>query len=222
MKFIGYIKNIFNKRKSKIEEDVLLDNNAPSVVEEKHKLEILGISHTSDSNIYIVILGENNGGDRKVPVVVTYNEAQSIAIELEKIQPVIPIIYDVLKKIISDNNLSYKEIVISDLKNDILITHLIGDNDSVEIRTADALSVSVRMAYPIYILDSVLEKVDELVKKYYDIKRSDEKDLSFSSEDFKSLSLSDLRDLLNKAILNEEYEKASEIRDEINKKKGKK
>ena len=102
MKILNFFKNFLNRVK-KIEES----EKIPSIKNifenaNKHKLEILGISHTSDSNIYVAILGEENG-DRKVPVVITYNEAQSVAIEIERIKPVVPIIYDVLKNIIINN-----------------------------------------------------------------------------------------------------------------------
>ena len=178
-------------------------------------MDILGISYTSDQNIYVAVLGED-GGDRKVPVVITYGEAQSIAIEMEKISPIVPLIYDVVKNIVINNKLKYNEILISDFKNDILITHIVGKKDEIELRTADALSLSIRMECPIYIFEDVLERVNLVVKKYYDIHKSDQ---VFIEKDFKGLSMIDLKALLEKALYNEDYEKASMIRDEINKKK---
>ena len=75
------IKNIFNKEKIK---------------PKKIKLEILGISYTTyaEQKIYIVVLGEEKG-ERKVPVIVSFYEAQAIATEIEKILPISPLIFAV-------------------------------------------------------------------------------------------------------------------------------
>jgi len=189
----------------------------------KIKLDILGISYTKsgDQTLYIVILGEDGGKERKVPVIINYFEAQAIAIEVEKVLPIIPLVYDVLKKVIADKNVKFNEILISDFKNDILFTHLVGKKLKVELRTADALAISVRMNYPIYIYDNVLDKVDEIVKKYYDIKKGGQigTQVVADKDRLHGFTLKELNELLQKAIDEEEYEKASEIRDEIIKKK---
>jgi bifunctional DNase/RNase len=185
----------------------------------KIKLEILGISYTTyaEQKIYIVILGEENG-DRRVPVVVSFYEAQAIAIEIEKIQPMTPLIFDVFKKMVDKNKLKFKEILITDFKKDILLTYIVSKKEHIELRTADALALSVRLDCPIYIYDDVLSVVDNVVKKYYNIRKASEQvipDQNFTEE----FSINELNDLLQKAIEEEEYEKASEIRDEILKKK---
>jgi bifunctional DNase/RNase len=191
----------------------------------KIKLDILGISYTKsgDQTLYIVILGEEGEKQRKVPVVINYFEAQAIAIEVEKILPIVPLVYDVLEKIIIEHNARFDEILISDFKNDILFTYLIGKKEKIELRTADALAISVRMDYPIYIYENVLDKVDEIVKKYYDIKKGSQigTQVVADKDRLHGFTLKELNDLLQKAIDEEEYEKASEIRDEIIKKKKK-
>ena len=120
----------------------------------KIKLDILGISYTKsgDQTLYVVVLGEESG-DRKIPVVINYFEAQAIAIEVEKISPIVPLVYDVLKKVIDNHKIKFNEIIIEDFRNDILLTYLTGKKERMELRTADALSMSVRMGYPIYIYD---------------------------------------------------------------------
>ena len=184
----------------------------------KIKLDILGISYTKsgDQTLYIVVLGEESG-DRKIPVIINYFEAQAIAIEVEKISPIVPLVYDVLKNVINGHKVKFNEIIIEDFRNDILLTYLIGKKEKMELRTADALSMSVRMGYPIYIYDNVLTKVDAIVQKYYDIK--DGKQVIADKNKLNGYSINELDDLLQTAIEDEEYEKASEIRDEIIKKK---
>lgn len=205
--------NIYNKIYDRLS---LMFNKNKSIEKTKIKLDILGISYTkiSEQNFYVVILGED-GGKRKIPVIITYNEAQSIAIESEKISPIVPLIYDTFKQVILENNIKFDEITIEDFKNDILLTYLKGKKSKIEIRTADALSISLRMGYPIFIYEDILEKVDSMVQKFYDIK--DGKDIV--SNRLNKYNIDELESLLKEAVDEEEYEKASEIRDEIIRKK---
>jgi bifunctional DNase/RNase len=201
---ISKIKHIFNSKKTE---------------PKKIKLEILGISYTTyaEQKIYIVVLGEEKG-ERKVPVVVSFYEAQAIAIEVEKIQPIAPLIFDVFKNVVDKNKIKFKEILITDFKKDILLTYLTSRKEKIELRTADALALSVRMEYPIYIYDDVLNVVDSVVQKYYNIKKASNQvvpDQNF----IEGFTINELNDLLQKAIDEEEYEKASELRDEILRKK---
>lgn len=209
------INKIYNNMLNKIKN--LLMKEDKNIVK-KVKLDVLGISYTKsdDQILYVVVLGEEDG-ERKIPVVINYFEAQAIAIEVEKILPIVPLVYDVFKEIVKDNKIKFKEILISDFKNDILITHMINKNKKIELRTADALSISVRMGYPIYIYDDVLTRVDKIVQKYYDIKNGNQ--VIADKDKLNGFNLSELDKLLQKAIYEEEYEKASEIRDEIIKKK---
>lgn len=204
----------FHKIYDKIKK--LFNNKIEETNKNKIKLDILGISYTkiSEQNFYVIILGEENG-KRKIPVVITYNEAQSIAIESEKILPIVPLIYDTFKQVILENNIKFDEITIEDFKNDILLTYLKGKNSKIEIRTADALSISLRLGYPIFIYDDVLTKVDSVVQKFYEIK--DGRDIIANKLD--KYNLEELEQLLKESIDEEEYEKASEIRDEIIRKK---
>ena len=150
-------------------------------------------------------------------MIINYFEAQAIAIEVEKILPIVPLVYDVFENLVITHKIKFKEILINDFKNDVLLTYLIGKKEKIELRTADALSISVRMGYPIYIYDDVLTRVDSIVQKYYDIK--DGKQVIADKNRLNGFSINELSDLLQKAIDEEEYEKASEIRDEIIKKK---
>jgi len=190
--------------------------NLPEI--KKVKLDILGISYskTGEQNIYVVVLGEE-GGERKIPVIINYFEAQAIAIEVEKILPIVPLIYDTFKEVITSHKINFEEILITEFKNDVLLTYLVGKKDKVELRTADALSLSVRMGYPIYIYEPILQKVDKVVQKFYDIK--DSKEIIPYKDKLTRMTLAELNENLQSAIEGEEYERASEIRDELIKRK---
>ncbi len=206
----------FNEFKIKIKK---IFSKKEKSLENKTRLNILGISYTKKDEqvIYIIILGEENGDMRKIPIIVNYNEAQSVAVETEKITPIVPFVHDTIKEIITNHKIKYDEILITDFKNDILKTFLINKKEKIEIKTVDALSLSIRMGYPIYILNDTFFEVNKMVQKLYDIK--DGKKFNDIKDDIEDLTIEDLNDLLQEAIDDEEYEQASIIRDEIIKKK---
>ena len=105
-----------------------------------------------------------------------------------------------------------------------------GKSYEIDARTSDSIALAVRFNCPIYtyefILSSagiILEEGDEAIKTESDLTDAfNELDETDEDEDTKepsiaSLSTKELEKALNSALENEEYEKASLIRDELNK-----
>jgi uncharacterized protein len=191
----------------------------------KIKLSILGISYnqTNVGAIYVLILGDKEE-THKIPVIMTFSDAQSIAMEVEHIKYPVPLVYDFIKDLSKVYKFNIKESIIVDYKDDVLKTVLVCDDKKetkLDIRTPDALALSVRFGFPVYIYENVLEDINKVIKENYNIKRETE-ETSISSltipnrlEDF---TTGQLKILLQEAIEHEDYERASVIRDEINKK----
>ncbi|MFN2395249.1 MAG: bifunctional nuclease domain-containing protein [Bacteroidales bacterium] len=192
---------------------------------EKIKLEILGISYSqSQSGAYALILGEN-GEKRRLPIIIGSFEAQAIAIELEKMKPSRPLTHDLLKNFAQTFNIIIKEVIIYKFAEGIFYSKLICFDGIKEVeidsRTSDAVALAVRFKCPIYTYESILGAAGIVLQ---DDEKSPEEE-TFKSEpevapsDYESLSIKELEDLLMAAIDEEAYEKASKIRDEINKKR---
>ena len=63
----------------------------------KIKLDIVGLSYSqTQSGAYALVLGET-GGNRRLPVIIGGFEAQSIAVEIEKMAPSRPLTHDLFK-----------------------------------------------------------------------------------------------------------------------------
>ncbi len=195
---------------------------------EKIKLEILGISYSqSQSGAYALILGEN-GEKRRLPIIIGSFEAQAIAIELEKMKPSRPLTHDLLKNFAQTFNIIIKEVIIYKFAEGIFYSKLICFDGIKEVeidsRTSDAVALAVRFKCPIYTYESILSAAGIVLQ---DDEKSPEEE-SFPTEpettisDYTSLSVKELEDLLMAAIDEEAYEKASKIRDEINKRKSSK
>lgn len=192
----------------------------------KIELDIVALSHSvTQSHNYAVVLGEQEGS-RRLPIVIGSFEAQAIAVAMERMTPNRPLTHDLFKNTLETFNIELKEVVINNLLDGIFYARLIclKDGEIVEIdsRTSDALAMAVRFNCPIYtyefILDAagvVLEETEEAPKKERRSKvMKASKDSSLSS-----YSIDALNKLLDEVLADEDYERAAEIRDEINRRK---
>ncbi len=189
----------------------------------KVKLEIAGLSYSqTQSGAYALVLAES-GGKRRLPIIIGGFEAQAIAIELEKMVPTRPLTHDLFKTFALTFNIQVKEIIIYNLVEGIFFSKIVceqnGEIYEIDARTSDAIAIGVRFNAPVFTLENILASAGILL---------DEDSLDTIGEDpvesevrpsnaYQDLSMEELENKLNEAIANEEYELASKIRDEINK-----
>ena len=204
------------------------------------RLNIKGISYSQTQNgAYALILSEVDG-ERKLPIVIGAFEAQSIAIALEKeIRPPRPLTHDLFKNFSDRFEIVVKQVIIHKLVDGVFYSSLICERDKIEeiidARTSDAIALALRFQAPIFTYKNILDKAGIYLKG--DSKQQEEEqekesiiaDELFSNEieiqssssdpNYKKLSLSELNNMLDQAVKNEDYEKAARIRDEISKRK---
>lgn len=190
---------------------------------EKIKLEIVGISHShTQSGAYALILSENSGG-RRLPIIIGGFEAQAIALELEKIVPTRPLTHDLFKNVSESFEINVKEILIYRLQEGIFFSKIIcereGKTQEIDARTSDAVAIGVRFNCPIFTYESILSSAGIMM----DETQIDESDEFFIEEEETTIEVSveELKQQLEDAIMNEEYEKASKLRDEIKRRENK-
>lgn len=191
----------------------------------KIELEIVALSHSiTQTHSYAVVLGEVNGL-RRLPIVIGGFEAQAIAVALERMQPSRPLTHDLMKNFMYAFNVELMEIIINDLQEGIFYSKLVcvNEHDTVEIdsRTSDALALAVRFGCPIYTYENILENAGILMEDEGKRKAEIPVHDSGSAEyrDLSKLSLEELKKLLTEVLEHEDYIRAIEIRDEINKRK---
>jgi hypothetical protein len=201
---------------------------------EKIKLEILGLSSSqSQSGSFALVLGEE-GGNRRLPIIIGMFEAQAIAIEIEKIIPNRPMTHDLFKSFSSGFNFSVEEIVISDLKEGVFFAKIVCSDGiktvEIDARPSDAIAIGLRFEVPIYSYESILSEAgivlsdlneEEETKAAPKEKKEEPKKRKpadkTKSESIKDTSSDQLKTMLNEALDKEDYEKAARIRDELNK-----
>ncbi|MFO8066136.1 MAG: bifunctional nuclease family protein [Bacteroidales bacterium] len=198
-------------------------------MEKKIKLDILGISYSqSQSGAYALILGES-GEKRRLPIIIGSFEAQAIAIELEKMKPSRPLTHDLFKNFAETFDVKINEVIIYKFSEGIFFAKLICNNggEAIEIdsRTSDAVAIAVRFKCPIYTYESILGAAGIILQEEHEGKPTGEEppdETPKSDAGFDQYNIKELETMLMAAIDEEAYEKASKIRDEINRRKSKK
>ncbi|MBN8694149.1 MAG: bifunctional nuclease family protein [Bacteroidetes bacterium] len=192
----------------------------------KVRLEIVGLSYSqTQSGAYALVLGES-AGTRRLPIIIGGFEAQAIAIELEKMTPSRPLTHDLFKTFAETFDVQVNEVLIYNLVEGIFYAKLIcndGTKDvEIDARTSDAIALAVRFACPIYTYEFILKSAgivldDENAGIAGNIEAEvPQKEVSGDTDDLKSKSTEELKNLLQTALDDEQYETASKIRDELN------
>ena len=201
------------------------------------KLTIKGISYSQTQNgAYALILNEVDG-DRKLPIVIGAFEAQAIAIALEKeIKPPRPLTHDLFKNFADRFDIIVKQVIIHKLVDGVFYSSIICERDKIEeiidARTSDAIALALRFHAPIFTYKNILDKAGIFLKTNPVEGENDSQEMddilsnpdTFGLEEsntsgslYQQNSLSELNELLDAAVLDEDYEKAAKIRDEISK-----
>ncbi len=185
------------------------------------KLEVLGLTYSqTQNNAYALILKEADG-NRRLPIIIGGFEAQSIAIQIEKIKYSRPLTHDLFKNFATAFSIHVTEVIIYRMDEGVFYSHIVCvGNDKVEkidARTSDAVSLALRFGCPIYTFDEIMHSAaidNDPVSIFEDLDNLESTD---DSEEglFSKYTTQELKDLLKLALDEEDYEQASLIRDEL-------
>ena len=193
---------------------------------EKIRLDIIGMSYSqSQSGAYALILGEHDG-KRRLPIIIGGFEAQAIAIELEKIRTPRPLTHDLYKSFADVFHITVTEVVINKFSEGVFYAKLVCTDgkviQEVDSRTSDAIALALRFSCQVFTYESILVAAGILMEEENDISRPVERGAEEEAGEqisFTDYATVELHEMLHSAIESEEYEKASKIRDELNKRK---
>lgn len=191
----------------------------------KIKLEVQGLTYSqTQNNAYALILKESSG-TRRLPIIIGGFEAQSIAIQIEKIKYSRPLTHDLFKNFSETFGIFVTEVIIYRLEEGVFYSQLICNNGhmvkEIEARTSDAVSLALRFDCPIYTYEKIMKdaSIDESTLFSKDAEQS-ETEMTLSDEnEFEYYTLEELEKLLSQAVEEEDYEQASRIKSEIDKRK---
>lgn len=175
-------------------------------------VEVQKISFHPPSRSYAIILKEI-GGNRKLPVIVGAFEAQSIALALENIKTPRPMTHDLIGLLIQGVDGHLRTMKITELNDGVFYARLEIDVKnrglrSIDSRPSDALAVALRLGTPILVDEKVMEDAGVT-----EIEGESWPEASKTTPEQASRDL--LQKELEKAIEEENYEIAAQLRDKI-------
>ena len=180
---------------------------------------------SSHKSSYVLLLREI-GGERKLPIVIGPCNAGSIAIYLESNQnPERPLTHDVIKSITNSFQITVSRVVIHTLREGVFhasfFCFMDGDNEiEIDARTSDAIAIAIRMGCPIFTYNDILQEAGIVLADNYTSRfTSDDTEEDLKKDIFETFSIDELEKQMKEAIDAEDYERASKIRDEINRRK---
>jgi bifunctional DNase/RNase len=186
----------------------------------KIELRIVGLSYSqAQANSYALVLGELDG-KRRLPIVIGHYEAQAIALEIEKMRPSRPLTHDLFFNFAKIFGINLIEVEITKFHEGIFHSTLICDNGvsmrEIDSRTSDAVALAIRFKCPIYTSEQVLDQAGIMFEEEEpQIGGTDNRSEETVPFPLRNLSIAELEADLQQAIEDEDYEKASLIRDEI-------
>ncbi len=198
----------------------------------KVELEVINITQGfTQHHSYAVVLGEVRG-KRRLPIVIGAAEAQAIAVSLENMTPARPLTHDLLKSMMDTFHVHLSEVVITNLMDGIFYSKLVcifnGEEYEIDSRTSDAIALAVRYGCPLYIYGDIFDtsgivlmeepESNESIDIYATIQPSK---TEIEKTDYSVYTNKELEKIMQEALMNEEYEKAATIRDELNKRENK-
>ncbi|MFT4112051.1 MAG: bifunctional nuclease family protein [Silvibacterium sp.] len=122
-------------------------------------MKIRGLMVDPSTHMPIVLL-KDPGSDTLLPIWVGLYEANAIALEIEKNQPLRPLTHDLLRELVRSLNAKVLRVVVTELRDDtfyaVIWMEQNGEIVALDARPSDALALAMRTDCPIYVDESVL------------------------------------------------------------------
>ena len=173
-------------------------------------VKVTKISYHSESKSYAVILKEITG-EKCLPVIVGSFEAQSIALAIETVDAPRPLTHDLICDVITGVDSVLNTVRINGLEEGVFFAQLEIESTTlgkrnIDARPSDAIAIALRMDTPILVANKVIDEAGVLEESIEQEKPSKKKN---------QLSLKTLKNRMQSAIDEEEYEIAAKLRDKI-------
>lgn len=199
------------------------------------RLNIVGITYNQIENgMYAMVLEEKDGSLR-LPIIIGYNEAQSIECMLQKIKTPRPLTHEFTSEILGAFDIVMESVVIKQLDNGIFtadVTLRQGEQTHViDARSSDAIAMAMRAEAPVFTTRSLLERCgiekDSFAPRTIHVssrqsipaKKAIERVKNPVESPYEKENLESLRRMMDEAVKEEDYEKAGEIKLEIDKRR---
>lgn len=185
-------------------------------MENIHHLTIANLLPSSvGSSSFILLLQSKNNSNLKFPIVIGFNEAQAITIEMEGIKPSRPLTHDLFINMLNELTIMIDSVTITKFLDGIFYAIITINNRNtiinIDSRPSDAIAISLRSNVPIKININLLETLS-IDEEQINTEPNNQYTINNTKIPF---NFDDLNKLLNEALINEDYELAAKLRDDI-------
>jgi bifunctional DNase/RNase len=191
------------------------------------ELKIVGLSYSqSQIGSYVLVLSEKKKKSRKLPVIIKEDPAQFVALSLEGVKTKRPLVYDLFKKVTDNLGADLYEVRITHILEGMfyskIVFHNMIEEFEIESTVSDAICLAVAYGCPILCSKEVIDLAGIHMDDDGNISEEQEQENKKPVKTRTVITVEHLEIMLSKAIENEEYEVASQLRDKINEMKEKK
>jgi len=134
--------------------------HAATKAEEPVQVEVRDVRFDQFSNSPVVIL-QDAGKKKAIPIWVGPFEAQAIALELQGTPPPRPLTHDLMKTILEQVGVTFEKVVVSELKGTTYYAHIhltaAGKPLDVDSRPSDAIALALRFHRPIFVAKELFD-----------------------------------------------------------------
>jgi bifunctional DNase/RNase len=124
------------------------------------EMELLGVRLEIPANAPVVLLREQGGDRRVLPIYIGPEEAKAIAMALEGVVPPRPLTHDLLRDVVTALGAELRRVTVTELRERTFFAELdlvVGDRSIVvSARPSDAIALAVRVEAPLYANEEVL------------------------------------------------------------------
>ncbi len=124
------------------------------------EVEVRSVGYDTATHAPVVVLQDH---DRKValPIWIGPAEAQSIAMQMQGINPPRPMTHDLIKTILDQAGVEFQKVVIREVKDSTYYAHIClhaGQQDlQIDSRPSDAIALAIRFRRPIFVAATLLQ-----------------------------------------------------------------
>jgi bifunctional DNase/RNase len=175
-------------------------------------------------NKRFVIFLKSSVDKRALPIFIDDTQAQSIVIQINKVDIPRPLTHDLFKSVLDALDCEMVRIEVSDLIDDTFYARLVLDHGGqildFDARPSDAICLALRFGAPMFVEEKVMDSAGILVTEEGAEQPKEPSPVTGEAPQQPKLSpLETLMQDLDKAVKEERYEDAAKIRDEIKKMK---
>ena len=129
-------------------------------------MELVGVRVEIPANTPMLLLQEQSGDHRLLPIYIGSPEASSIHYALEGIEPPRPLTHDLFITVLDQLGATLDKVVVTEVRDHTYYAELhltVGDGEQiVSSRPSDAIALAVRCEAPMFASDELLDEVGQV------------------------------------------------------------